>query len=184
MVIIKTLIFIILVPGTVTVGIPYLLLSSGWWRDSYESGGFRLVGILPIALGAITYFRCAWDFAFDGNGTPAPLDPPRMLVSRGLYRMVRNPMYLGVGFVLVGEAIVFQSVALFVYALVVWLWLHVLVLWYEEPTLRRSFGRSYDEYCQTVPRWIPRLGLSSGAGPSAAGRPSARASRTPGRPCA
>src|SRR2546425_10716108 len=120
MVIIKTLIFIILVPGSVTVGIPCLLLSSGWGRYAYESGSLRLVGIVPIALGAFTYFRCGWDFVFDGHGTPAPLDPPRMLVSSGLYRMVRNPMYVVVGVVVVGAAVVFQSVALFTDALAVW----------------------------------------------------------------
>lgn len=159
MVIVKTLIFIILVPGSVTVGLPYVLQASDLARFSYEGGSVRLVGVLSIVLGAFTYFRCAWDFAFDGNGTPAPLDPPRMLVSIGLYRMVRNPMYLGVGSVLVGEAIFFESLALWGYAFLVVLGLHLLVLWYEEPALRRSFGRSYDEYCRTVPRWVPRLRL-------------------------
>ncbi len=80
MVMIKTLIFTILVPGSVTVGIPYLLLSSGWGRYSYEIGSFRLVGILPIALGTMAYLWCAWDFALAGKGTPAPVDPPKMLI--------------------------------------------------------------------------------------------------------
>ncbi len=118
-IIVKTLIFTILVPGSVTVWVPYLLLSSRLGVYSYESGSFRLIGILPIALGSVFYLWCAWDFAVAGKGTPAPLDPPKMLVKRGLYRMVRNPIYVGVLGILVGEAMLFESLTLWGYALVV-----------------------------------------------------------------
>ncbi len=158
MVMIKTLIFTILVPGSVTVGIPYLLLSSGWGRYSYEIGSFRLVGILPIALGTMAYLWCAWDFALAGKGTPAPVDPPKTLVRKGLYQIVRNPIYVGVVLILLGEPIIFESLTLLAYAPLVWLWLHLFTVYYEEPTLRKKFGETYVEYCKAVPRWIPRLG--------------------------
>ncbi len=156
MVLIKTLIFTILVPGTVSVGIPYLLLSSGLGRYSYEIGAFRLVGFLPIVLGTGFYLWCAWDFVFSGKGTPAPVDPPKVLVRTGLYRRTRNPMYVGVLLVLVGEAVLFQSLTLLIYALLIGIVFHLWVLSYEEPTLNRKFGVAYEEYCKGVPRWIPR----------------------------
>jgi len=148
----KTLIFTILVPGSVTVAIPLSLLPSG---AEFHLGGWRLIGLFPIALGAVFYLRCAWDFAFVGRGTPAPIDPPKVLVVRGLYRLVRNPMYVGVLLILFGEAIVFASSVLVRYALVVWLLFHLFVVLYEEPTLKEKFGTAYEDYCRAVPRWIP-----------------------------
>lgn len=152
---VKTLLFTLLVPTAVTIGIPYLLRSP---RADFQLGPLRHVGILLIALGAGCYLRCAWDFAWVGQGTPAPIDPPRLLVSRGLYRAVRNPMYVGVALVLLGEAVFFQSLRLLAYALLAWLLCHLFVVFYEEPTLRKKFGAAYEAYCQTVPRWIPRIG--------------------------
>ena len=105
----------------------------------------------------MAYFWCAWDFAFAGEGTPAPIDPPKMLVWQGLYRIVRNPIYVGVLLVLLGEAILFESQMLLAYVPVVWLWLHLFTVYYEEPTLRKKFGDVYEQYCAAVPRWIPRL---------------------------
>ncbi len=153
-VVLETLAFTILVPGTVTVAIPYYLLSP---TASLSFRGPRLIGVFPIALGAVLYLWCAWDFAWTGRGTPAPIDPPRMLVARGLYRVVRNPMYIGVLFVLLGESIFFASPSILRYTLVVWLFFHVFVVLYEEPRLEKKFGSSYEEYCKGVPRWIPRL---------------------------
>jgi protein-S-isoprenylcysteine O-methyltransferase Ste14 len=156
MVIVRTLIFTIFVPGSVAAGAPYLLLSSDVELLSYGIGNFRFTGVLPMALGALSYLWCAWNFAFVGKGTPAPIDPPKVLVSRGLYRVVRNPMYVGVGLILVGEAIVFESLTLLAYALFVWSMFHLFIVYYEEPTLRRKFGAAYEEYCKAVPRWMPR----------------------------
>ena len=93
MALLKTLIFTILVPGTVTILIPRWLLSA---EAVQPTSAFRFVGLIPIAIGAAIYFWCAWDFATKGKGTPAPIDPPKELVARGLYRFVRNPMYAGV----------------------------------------------------------------------------------------
>ena len=156
MVIIKTLIFTILVPGAITVWMPYRLLSSGLSRYSYEIGTFRLVGTFPIALGIVTYLWCAWDFAFLGKGTPAPVDPPKVLVRTGLYRRTRNPIYIGVLLLLVGETILFESLTLLIDALLVGVVFHLWVISYEKPTMKRKLGIAYEEYCRSVPRWIPR----------------------------
>jgi protein-S-isoprenylcysteine O-methyltransferase Ste14 len=152
----KTLLFTILVPGTVAVGIPYLLLTSGI-GSVHDIGGFRFTGIVPIVLGIVFYIWTAGDFASIGRGTPAPIDPPRRLVSRGLYRIVRNPMYVGVLLILIGEVIFFGSLAILVYVILIWSVNHLFIIFYEEPTLSKKFGTAYLEYCKVVPRWVPRL---------------------------
>ncbi|MBC8647025.1 MAG: isoprenylcysteine carboxylmethyltransferase family protein [Thermoanaerobaculia bacterium] len=157
-----------LVPGTVTVLVPYGIVRS---EDAatLPLGVLRIVGAQLMVLGAWVYLRCAWDFAVVGRGTPAPLDPPRELVARGLYRYVRNPMYLGVLSVVVGEALFFESVRLLQYAAVLAAGFHLFVVLYEEPALRRQFGESYGRYLETVPRWTPRRpreNSSRGDGPS------------------
>jgi protein-S-isoprenylcysteine O-methyltransferase Ste14 len=156
MVAIKTLLFTVFVPGTATILIPYWLLSSEPAR-SLPIGIFRYLGVAPILLGAAIYLQCAWDFTFTGKGTPAPIDPPKELVVRGLYRYVRNPMYVGVLTLLLGETLFFASRALLEYTGLLFLIFHLFVLLYEEPALKRKFGESYQRYCETVPRWIPRL---------------------------
>lgn len=155
MALIRTVIFTLLVPGSVTVGVPYLLLSSREGLFPFELGIFRLLGVIPILLGFACYLWCAWDFAFAGQGTPGPWDAPRLFVSRGLYRIVRNPMYLGVVIILLGESVVFESLRLLVYAVVVWGCFFLMVVGYEEPTLKARFGATYEEYFRVVPRWIP-----------------------------
>lgn len=117
-----------------------------------------------MALGVGVYLWCAWDFVFTGRGTPAPIDPPKVLVATGLYRFVRNPMYIAVGLVLGGEAILFQSYNLVVYALLAWLACHLFVVFYEEPTLKKKYGAAYEAYCQAVPRWRPRITRRNGGG--------------------
>ncbi len=155
-VIFGTVIFTILVPGSVTVLVPYLLLASGL-GCFYDIGGFRFIGLVLIILGAAFYLWTASDFTFAGRGTPAPIAPPRLLVSRRLYQVNRNPMYTGVLLVLLGEAVFFMSLALLAYAVLVWLLFHLFVVYYEEPNLRKKFGASYEEYCRAAPRWIPGL---------------------------
>jgi protein-S-isoprenylcysteine O-methyltransferase Ste14 len=148
--------FTIFVPGTVAVLLPYRLASSLAARGSLSLGSVRYFGLVVMAIGAMTYLWCAWDFAFAGKGTPAPLDPPKELVVRGLYRNVRNPMYIGVLSLVLGQAIWFEAVILFAYAGIVFLFFNAFVLFYEEPALRRKFGDLYQRYCRTVHRWIPR----------------------------
>jgi protein-S-isoprenylcysteine O-methyltransferase Ste14 len=153
----KTALFTVLVPGTVTILVPYYLLSSRTSTPPLNLGVLRYFGLLPLIVGALVYLRCAWDFAIGGRGTPAPIDPPRELVVKGLYRYVRNPMYIGVALVVLGEAIFIRARILLEYVAIVFFFFYLFVLVYEEPTLRRKFGESYDRYCRSVPRWIPRM---------------------------
>ena len=152
----KTLLFTVIAPGAVTVYIPYWLLSLPSAPASLPIGFLRYFGWLPMLLGAAIYFWCAWDFTFAGKGTPAPIDPPKELVVRGLYRYVRNPMYVGVLTLLAGEVLFFASRRLFIYAAVAFSFFHLFVIFYEEPALQQKFGESYRRYCETVPRWLPR----------------------------
>jgi len=155
MVALKTLIFTILVPGTVAGIVPWLLLQSSGGANLTLS--LWLIGLLPLLLGAGLYFWCAGAFTFIGKGTPAPIDAPVFLVREGPYQWVRNPMYLAVLSVIIGEAILFHSLLLLGYALLPWVATHLFVVFYEEPTLRRQFGESYAAYLRTVPRWLPRF---------------------------
>jgi protein-S-isoprenylcysteine O-methyltransferase Ste14 len=150
----NTLLFTILVPGSVAVGVPYLLLSG---VPAPGRGPLAWLGLFGVVLGAGIYFRTAWEFAVRGLGTPAPIAPTKFLVVSGLHRYVRNPMYLGVALVILGEAALFRAPHLAEYAVVMLLIANMFVIFYEEPTLRRQFGESYEEYRRTVPRWIPRF---------------------------
>jgi protein-S-isoprenylcysteine O-methyltransferase Ste14 len=156
MVWLKTMIFTIIVPGAIIALIPYLLLSRNPASFAHF-GPFQFIGLIPLAIGAAIYFKCAWDFASTGKGTPAPIDPPKHLVARGLYRYVRNPMYVGVLLTLLGAAWLFSSWTLVIYAATVITWQHLFVVFYEEPALKRKFGQSYADYLARTPRWIPRL---------------------------
>ena len=155
MVLLKNIIFTIFVPGTVTVLIPYWVLTRNFVAMPSPWGLPQYLALLPALLGASVYFRCVWDFASVGKGTPAPIDPPKVLVVRGLYRYVRNPIYLGVLFVLSGEAVFFESWTLLRYAIGAFVIFHLFVIVYEEPSLRRKFGESYERYCRNVRRWVP-----------------------------
>jgi len=160
--ILKTLIFTVVVPGTVTVLAPRWLLSSA--RPVDLPPALRFVGWPVLCLGVSVYLWCAWDFAVAGRGTPAPIDPPKTLVARGLYRHVRNPMYLGILSILVAEAFLFRSRALLAYAATVFGFFFMFVVFYEEPALQRQFGGAYERYRRQVPRWIPRLRKAPEAG--------------------
>ena len=151
----KVVVFTVVVPGTVTVWLPYLMVTRRGQMAQLDPWGY--LAAVGIVLGAAVYLRCAWDFAVSGHGTPAPIDAPRKLVVRGLYRFVRNPMYLGVLTVLMCEAALFRSLALLAYAGCFTVGFHLFVLLYEEPTLRKKFGEEYEAYLRAVPRWLPRL---------------------------
>jgi len=151
----KTLIFSILAPGTVAGVIPWLLVQG--------SGGAVLVipsiwmvGFLPLLVGVGLYLWCAGAFTFIGKGTPAPFDAPKFLVKEGPYQWVRNPIYIGILLVVIGEAILFRSFLLVGYALLVGAVVHLFVVFVEEPSLHRQFGEGYEAYLRTVPRWLPR----------------------------
>jgi len=152
----KILFFTALVPGTATILVPTMLLR--WtheWGFSHF-GAMQCAGIAAFILGVFTYAWCAYDFGAAGKGTPAPIDPPKTLVIRGLYRYSRNPMYLGILGCLFGEALFFESLTMAVYGTIFCVGFNVFVRFYEEPKLRALFGSQYEEYCERVPRWIPR----------------------------
>ncbi len=101
------------------------------------------------------YLWCIWLFASVGRGTPLPLDAPRRFVAVGPYRWVRNPIYISALLVVIGEAWLFLSLPLLLYSAAMAICFHLFVIAYEEPTLRRRFGESYEHYCRTVNRWTP-----------------------------
>src|SRR5262249_29874555 len=125
---------------------------------------WRLVGVSLIALGAGINLFCGWEFAFRGKGTPAVWDPPQKLVSTGLYQYTRNPMYLGIDLLLLGEAVLFESWILLGYAILVGAGFHLFVIYYEEPTLARKFEVKYEVYRVRVPRWLPSQRVQPRAG--------------------
>ncbi len=130
------------------------------WRLAPLPLGFlplRIVGGLLIAAGLPVLLDSFARFALQGLGTPAPVAPTQHLVVTGLYRYVRNPMYVAVTSLIFGQALLFGNFRVLEYGLVVWLAFHLFVLLYEEPTLRRTFGPEYETFCGNVPRWLPRL---------------------------
>ncbi|MFL6244639.1 MAG: methyltransferase family protein [Thermoanaerobaculia bacterium] len=115
--------------------------------------------IVLMVIGGAIMLKCVWDFAWTGRGTPAPWDPPRRLVITGLYRYVRNPMYVGMGTFLLGEALLLPEITrgMLMVMAAAWLIVTAFIMLYEEPTLRRLFADDYEHYCQHVRRWLPRL---------------------------
>ncbi len=152
----KNLLFTVLVPGAVAVYVP-LRLAAGGGAWPPEWGLAQWGALLPLLAGCAIYFWCVWDFAAFGRGTPAPVDAPRRLVARGLYRYVRNPMYFGVLLVIAGWALLFRSPRVLGYGAAVALFFHLFVVTVEEPSLRGKFGRSYERYCRDVGRWAPTV---------------------------
>ena len=119
-------------------------------------GGLQVAGTVIAGAGGMLALWCVAGFAVIGRGTPAPFAPPSRLVTAGPYRFVRNPMYVGVGSILVGAAVFYESPPLLGYAGLFFLAGHLFVIGYEEPTLRRTFGPEYEAYCARVRRWCPR----------------------------
>jgi protein-S-isoprenylcysteine O-methyltransferase Ste14 len=150
-----TLAFLVLAPGVVAGLIPWLV--TGWspLPPAEGLGAVRWAGLVLIAAGIAVVLEAFARFAWQGLGTPAPVAPTRTLVVGGLYRFVRNPMYLAVAALIFGQAVLFASWPLAVYGLVVAAAFHAFVVTYEEPTLAQAHGHQYADYCATTPRWIP-----------------------------
>jgi protein-S-isoprenylcysteine O-methyltransferase Ste14 len=148
----KNILFTLVVPGTVGVYLP-LILARG--RDAAPDF-FLGLAIIFFMIGGSIYSWCVFDFALFGRGTPAPIDAPKKLVRRGLYRYSRNPMYVGVLAVIYGWAILYQSIAVAVYGIVVACCFYSFVVFFEELILKRRFGIEYEQYCAEVPRWLFR----------------------------
>lgn len=156
--IVKSFVFLLIAPGTVLVGIPYLLIGQGQEEMRLPVGPLRGLWLPLGIVGFAGLLRCFWDFATQGRGTPAPIDPPKELVVRGLYRVFRNPMYTMILMVLFAEVLFFSSVRILVWAGLVWLVFHLVVVLYEEPGLKKRFGESYETFLHTTPRWLPKHG--------------------------
>ncbi len=150
--------FFLLAPGTVAGLVP-------WWITGYRLPELNsivdwasvLLGFALVAAGVAVLVAAFFRFASVGRGTPAPVAPTEYLVVGGSYRHVRNPMYVAVVTVIVGQALAFWSIGLFGYGLLVWLIMAAFVRWYEEPALCERYGASYELYRKSVPAWIPRL---------------------------
>lgn len=155
MLVLRSVLFALLVPGTVTVLVPYLLASRRLPGVLEHWGAMQSVSLVPVVIGAAILVRCIWDFAAVGQGTLAPVDPPKKLVVQGLYRYVRNPMYVGVLVLLLGEALTLRSAAILLWTAAWFFLINLVVHFNEEPTLRRRFGESYEKYRRSVRRWIP-----------------------------
>jgi protein-S-isoprenylcysteine O-methyltransferase Ste14 len=158
---VRSLLWTILLPGVVAGYVPWRFFGFGRSRDLFSP--VPIAGVLCIALVGVLLAACIVEFARRGRGTLSPIDPPRHLVVRGLYRYVRNPMYLSVTTVVLGEAMVARSRALALYWAIWFVAVHLFVVGYEEPNLRDRFGASYDEYTRRVRRWIPRRRADGGS---------------------
>ena len=150
----RSLFWTIVFPGAVAGFIPWRYLGlQGILVDL--SSPLHLLALACIVCGALALGACIVEFARSGHGTLAPMDPPTQLVVRGLYRYVRNPMYVGVAMILAGECALVASRGIIIYAVAWFGIVNGFVLVYEEPRLRQQFGASYDEYCRQTGRWIP-----------------------------
>lgn len=150
----RNLIFTVLQPGLVAGVIPYYILG-GELRALETPWQFHTyAGLFILAIGLVIMLRCILQFALEGKGTLSPVDPTRRLVVRGLYRYSRNPMYVGVMMILVGEAIATESTSLWIYLAIVFIAFNLFIFLHEEPRLRKDFGEEYILYCRNVRRWI------------------------------
>ncbi|HYL91799.1 MAG TPA: isoprenylcysteine carboxylmethyltransferase family protein [Alphaproteobacteria bacterium] len=154
-------IFLVVVPGTVALYVPWTL--SRWHLQPPLLGlePLRWLGPILIAAGLPVLLDSFVRFAVQGLGTPAPVAPPQHLVISGLYHYVRNPMYVAVVAMILGQGLLFGNIRVLEYGLAVWVAFHLFVLLYEEPTLRKQFGAEYESYCRSVRRWWPRVPAAS-----------------------
>jgi protein-S-isoprenylcysteine O-methyltransferase Ste14 len=153
---VRSIAWTVLLPGVFAGYLPWRFFGLAHVRLSLQSP-VHVLGLLCIGLGAVLLGTCIWEFARTGRGTLAPVDPPRELVVRGLYRYVRNPMYLSVTMIVLGELLLTRSRPLLVYWAVWFIAVNLFVIGYEEPTLRRRFGAAYERYTLEVGRWLPRF---------------------------
>ncbi len=149
-----SLLFLVVAPGVVAGWIPWWITG---WRLEPTPAVLRVLGGLLIAIGVGFLLHAFARFVIEGLGTPAPVAPTERLVVGGVYRHVRNPMYLAVGATIVGQAVFFGQPALLAYAAAFGGVVFCFVRLYEEPTLAEQFGSSYERYRRAVPGWVPRL---------------------------
>ncbi|WP_246510052.1 methyltransferase family protein [Bradyrhizobium glycinis] len=161
------MLFFVIAPGTLAVYIPWSI--TGWHLKSAFLGldALRVVGAALVFLGLIPLVESFARFVWKGFGTPAPVAPPTKLVVCGFYSRVRNPIYVALVAIIIGEALILGDERMFVYAAILWLFFHVWVVVIEEPTLDSSFGDEFAFFKANVPRWLPRL--TPWAGPASSG---------------
>ncbi len=149
--------FFAVAPSTVAGLVPWWITRWEFRPPFFDLDATRAVGILLIVAGLPGLVDSFARFALQGLGTPAPIAPTQNLVVTGLYRYVRNPIYIAVVAVILGQAILFGDWRLMIYGGLMWLAFHAFVLAYEEPVLAQQFGVQYEDFRANVPRWIPRL---------------------------
>jgi len=147
-------IFFVIAPAMVAGVVPWWITH---WRWQWACLPVQGVGWGMVVAGALVLLDSFARFALKGLGTPAPVFPTRHLVVSGLYRYVRNPMYVAVVAVILGQGLILGDIRLFAYGSLVWLVFNFFVRVYEEPALRATFGQEYEAFCAGVPRWIPRV---------------------------
>jgi protein-S-isoprenylcysteine O-methyltransferase Ste14 len=155
----------VLFPGTVVGYLPYRILAPVTIPGLDEWSWAQYAGTGAVAVGAVILLWCIWEFAHRGRGTLAPFDEPRKFVVQGLYRYVRNPMYVGVVLILLGESSFFWSGPLLLYTILFFVAFNIFVMAYEEPRLRSKFGAEYEQYCTRIGRWVPSLRRGSSVKP-------------------
>ena len=151
----KNLLYVLLVPGFFAGWVPfYWFARRAPWPETWRWSDF--LSALVFTLGAIVYLYGVWLCAAKGRGTPAPIDPPKRLVQRGLYAWVRNPMAWGFFMIVGSEALFFRSIDLTIYFVCLVCIVHLYIALYEESALGYKFGAMYEDYKRAVPRWLPR----------------------------
>jgi protein-S-isoprenylcysteine O-methyltransferase Ste14 len=151
--------FLLLGGPTLIAGlVPWLLTR---WHSDDPPLALQVLGVLLLALGAILVVEAFARFALEGRGTPMPWAPPTRFVARGSYRFVRNPMYVGVVSLILGQALLLGREILLLWAAASAAIFHLFVVLEEEPGLRRRFGADYEEYSRQVGRWLPRFSRRS-----------------------
>lgn len=151
----RNLLFTILQPGMVAGLIPFWILGDKAKKAFGQTLRFHhYSGALIFLIGFVIMLICIINFAVQGRGTLSPADPTKKLVATGLYKFSRNPMYVGVTLILIGEAIFFQSVELWRYSLLIFIAFNLFIIFFEEPRLKKDFGEEYSRYCKKVRRWV------------------------------
>jgi protein-S-isoprenylcysteine O-methyltransferase Ste14 len=150
-------VFLVIAPGTIAGLVPHWITRWRFGPPLFGWAGTRIAGAILIVPAALVLLDSFLRFALQGVGTPAPVFPTKHLVVTGLYRHVRNPMYVAVVAAIAGQGLMFGDVRVLEYGAAIWAAFHLFVIAYEEPTLRSAFGDEYAVFCAAVPRWIPRF---------------------------
>lgn len=156
-VLLRSIIYASIFIGFFLVFMPAQILNKANIIQPEAAGFFQASGMIIVIIGAMLVLWCLLTFVFIGRGTPAPFDPPRRLVIKGPYKYVRNPMYIGATFILIGAAMYYHSFELSLYTSLFWGSLHIFIVYYEEPSLKERFATEYTSYQQKVNRWLPKF---------------------------